>query len=284
MATSLMARRVPQPLRRLRQRVEKQGKPKARFPYLFKMAALILVVCGVLAAGAAAAQVTGGALPGGVEIKLSNGPGGSIAVPLQILLLLTLLTFIPALLVSVTCFTRMIVVFHFLRTALGTQETPNNQVTLGLTLFLTLFVMAPVGAEINRDALQPLLAGQLTQVGALERALIPLRAFMFRQTREKDLALFVKLARIERPQTRDDVPTTTLVPAFMISELKTAFQIGFVLFLPFLIIDMAVSAVLLSMGILQLPPIVVSTPFKLLLFVMVDGWNLIVGSLVKSFF
>ncbi len=241
-----------------------------------------LLGCCLLAVDAAA-QATQ-ALPGGVEIKLRGAADGTISVPLQILLLLTLLTFIPAILISVTCFTRLIVVFHFLRTALGTQETPNNQVILGLTLFLTMFVMAPVGAEINRNALQPLLAGQITQLTALERALVPLRAFMFRQTREKDLALFVKLARLEQPKTRDDVPTTTLIPAFMISELKTAFQIGFVLFLPFLIIDMAVSAVLLSMGILQLPPIVISTPFKLLLFVMVDGWNLVVGSLVKSFF
>ncbi|MDX6385271.1 MAG: flagellar biosynthesis protein FliP, partial [Blastocatellia bacterium] len=206
--------------------------------------------------------------------------GGS--TPLQVVVLLTLLSFLPAILISMTCFTRLIVVFHFLRQAIGTQETPNNQVLIGLALFLTLFVMAPTLNRINTEALQPMMSGQITQTEAVTRALVPLRAYMLKQTRERDLALFLRLSGSPRPKTADDVPTTALIPAYMISELKTAFQIGFVLFIPFLVIDMAVSSVLLSMGMMQLPPVVVSMPLKLLLFVMVDGWYLIVGSLVKS--
>jgi flagellar biosynthetic protein FliP len=206
------------------------------------------------------------------------------SLPVQIIVLLTLLSFIPAILISTTCFTRLIVVFHFLRQALGTMETPNNQALIGLALFLTMFVMSPVAIEINREAIQPLRAGQLTQMQALERALTPLRAYMLKHTRETDLALFLRMSASPRPHTANEVPTTALIPAYMISELKTAFQIGFVLFIPFLVIDLAVSSVLLSMGMMQLPPVVVSLPFKLLLFIMVDGWYLIVGSLVKSLY
>ena len=206
------------------------------------------------------------------------------SLPVQIMVLLTLLSFIPAILISMTCFTRLIVVFHFLRQAIGTQEAPNNQVIIGLSLFLTMFVMAPVMTRVNQEALQPMLAGQVTQTQAIERALVPLRAYMLKHTRERDLALFIQISNSAMPNTADDVATTTLVPAFMISELKTAFQIGFVLFIPFLVIDLAVSSVLLSMGMMQLPPVVVSMPLKILLFVMVDGWYLIVGSLVKSLY
>jgi flagellar biosynthesis protein FliP len=202
--------------------------------------------------------------------------------PLQIVVLLTLLSFIPAVLVSMTCFTRVIVVFHFLRQALGTQEAPNNQILLGLTLFITLFVMSPTFTQVYNEAYKPMSDGEITQTQAVEKALVPLRAYMFKHTREKDLALFLRLSKSPTPFSADDVPTTALVPAYMISELKTAFQIGFVLFLPFLIIDLAVSSVLLSMGMMQLPPVVVSMPLKILLFVMVDGWYLIIGSLVKS--
>ena len=204
------------------------------------------------------------------------------STPLQIVVLLTLLSFIPALLISMTCFTRLIVVFHFLRQALGTQEAPNNQILLGLALFITFFVMSPTLTEIYNTAYLPMTEGEISQTVALERGLVPLRAYMLKHTREKDLALFIRLSKGARPNSADDVATTALVPAFMISELKTAFQIGFVLFLPFLIIDLAVSSVLLSMGMMQLPPVVVSMPLKILLFVMVDGWYLIVGSLVKS--
>jgi flagellar biosynthetic protein FliP len=204
------------------------------------------------------------------------------STPLQIVVLLTLLSFIPAMLISMTCFTRLIVVFHFVRQAFGTQESPNNQILIGLALFITLFVMSPTLKQIYDEAYVPMTEGQITQTEALERGLGPLRAHMLKHTREKDLSLFLRLSKSPRPNTADDVPTTALIPAYMISELKTAFQIGFVLFLPFLIIDLAVSSVLLSMGMMQLPPVIVSLPLKVLLFVMVDGWNLIVTSLVKS--
>lgn len=204
------------------------------------------------------------------------------STPLQIVVMLTLLSFIPALLISMTCFTRLIVVFHFLRQALGTQEAPNNQILLGLALFITFFVMSPTLTEIYNTAYLPMTEGEISQTDALQRGVAPLRAYMIKHTREKDLALFIRLANGPRPNSFDDVATSALVPAFMISELKTAFQIGFVLFLPFLIIDLAVSSVLLSMGMMQLPPVVVSMPLKILLFVMVDGWYLIIGSLVKS--
>lgn len=216
-------------------------------------------------------------------LRLDLGQTGA-PLPVQIVVLLTLLSFIPALLVSMTCFTRLIVVFHFLRQALGTQEAPNNQVLLGLALFLTMFVMAPVGKRIYAEAIEPLRAGQLTQTQALELGLVPLREYMLKHTRERDLALFLRLSGSPRPQTPADVATTALVPAYMISELKTAFQIGFVLFIPFLVIDLAVSSVVLSMGMMQLPPVLISTPLKLLLFVMVDGWYLIIGSLINSLY
>lgn len=204
------------------------------------------------------------------------------STPLQIVVMLTLLSFIPAILISMTCFTRLIVVFHFLRQAIGTQETPNNQILLGLSLFITLFVMSPTLKQVYEEAYKPMSDGAITQAEALEKGLVPLRAYMLKHTREKDLALFIRLSKSPRPATADEVPTTALIPAYMISELKTAFQIGFVLFLPFLVVDLAVSSVLLSMGMMQLPPVIVSMPLKVLLFVMVDGWYLIIGSLVKS--
>ena len=206
----------------------------------------------------------------------------STSKPLETIVLLTLLSFIPAILISMTCFTRLIVVFHFLRQALGTQEMPNNQILLGLSLFITLFVMSPTFTQIYNEAYKPMSEGAISQTEALERGIVPLRAYMLAHTRERDLALFLSLSKTPRPNTADDVPTTALIPAFMISELKTAFQIGFILFLPFLVIDLAVSSVLLSMGMMQLPPVIVSTPLKILLFVLVDGWYLIVGSLIKS--
>lgn len=216
-----------------------------------------------------------------ISIKLNSATQEN-SLPLQIAILLTILSLIPAIMVSMTCFTRLIIVFHFLRQAIGTQEAPNNQVLIGLALFLTLFVMSPSLKRINNEALQPLLKKEISQVEALQKALVPLRDFMFKHTRERDLALLIKLSSDTRPNTKDDVSSVTLVSAYLISELKTAFQIGFVLFIPFLIIDMAVSSVLLAMGMMQLPPVVVSTPLKLLLFIMVDGWYLIVSSLVKG--
>jgi flagellar biosynthesis protein FliP len=205
------------------------------------------------------------------------------AVPLQIVLLLTLITFVPAALVIMTSFTRIAIVFHFLRQALGTQEMPSSQMLVGLTLFLTIFVMAPVGERINDVALQPALAGKITVEEALERGAPPLRSFMLKQTRQADLALFVEMGRLGRPEKSDDLPMRVVIPAYAISELKTGFQMGFFLFIPFLLIDLIVSTTLLSMGMLQLPPAMISLPFKILLFVMIDGWNLIVLSLVRSF-
>ena len=197
--------------------------------------------------------------------------------------LLTVLTLAPALLVMVTSFTRIIIVLGFIRSALGVPMMPPNQVLIGLGLFLTLFVMMPTLETINREALQPYMNGEVTQQAALDSAVKPLREFMFKQTRDKDLSLFIQLAGKERPHQPDDVDTHVLVPAFVISELKTAFQMGFIIFIPFLVIDMVISSTLMSMGMMMLPPAMISLPFKILLFVMVDGWYLVVGSLVKSF-
>ncbi len=217
-----------------------------------------------------------------IGIQKGSDPG-DVSVILQIIFLLTVLTLAPAILILMTCFTRLVVVFSFLRHALGTQQTPSNQIIAGLALFLTFFIMMPVWQKINDNALQPYLNEEISQEVALKAAIFPVRQFMFKQTREKDLALFLNMAKVERPQNQEDVPTSVLIPAFVISELKTAFIIGFVLFVPFLIIDMVVASVLLSMGMMMLPPIMISLPFKLMLFVLVDGWYLIVGSLVKSF-
>jgi flagellar biosynthetic protein FliP len=208
---------------------------------------------------------------------------GTVSAPLQIVLMLTLLSFVPAALVIMTSFTRIAIVFHFLRQALGTQEVPSNQMLVGLTLFLTAFIMAPVMDRINTLAVQPAINGQMDVSAALEAGAPPLREFMLRQTRQADLALFVDMAHLPRPDTPADLPMRVVVPAYAISELKTGFQMGFFLFVPFLLIDLIVSTTLLSMGMLQLPPAMISLPFKVLLFVMIDGWNLIVGSVVRSF-
>jgi flagellar biosynthetic protein FliP len=208
---------------------------------------------------------------------------GAVSAPLQIVLLLTLISFLPAILVTMTSFTRIAIVFHFLRQALGTQEMPSNQILIGLSLFLTMFIMAPVGAQINELAVQPAVAGRISMTEALSQGSPPLRSFMLKQTREADLALFMELGKVERPQHKDSLPMTVVIPAYVISELKTGFQMGFFLFVPFLLIDLVVSTTLLSMGMLQLPPAMVSLPFKILLFVMIDGWNLLVGSIVRSF-
>lgn len=212
-----------------------------------------------------------------------GGDPGDVSVLLQIIFLLTILTLAPAILILMTSFTRLAVVFSFLRQAVGTQQTPSNQIIAGLALFLTFFIMMPIWQKINNNALQPYLHEEISQEIALKAAISPIRSFMFKQTREKDLALFIKMSKITKPKNEDDIPTSILIPAFVISELKTAFIIGFVLFVPFLIIDMVVASVLLSMGMMMLPPIMVSLPFKLMLFVLVDGWNIIVGSMVKSF-
>ncbi len=237
---------------------------------------LLLVVLLLCVAAPVAAQA-----PSRVDVSIEGV--GTVSAPLQIVLLLTLLTFIPAILVTMTSFTRIVIVFHFLRQALGTQEMPPNQVLIGLALFLTMFIMAPVGQQVADVAVTPAMNGALSIGQALERAAPPVRAFMLKQTRERDLALFVELGKIPRPRTADDLPMRVVIPAYAISELKTGFQMGFFLFVPFLLIDLVVSTTLLSMGMLQLPPAMISLPFKVMLFVMIDGWNLVVGSVVRSF-
>jgi flagellar biosynthetic protein FliP len=204
-------------------------------------------------------------------------------VTLQIFLLMTVLSIAPAILIMVTSFTRIVIVLSLLRRALGTMQMPPNQVMTGLALFLTFFIMAPVWQKINQSALQPYLEKKISNQEALQNAAGPLRDFMFKQTREKDLALFVNIGKLEKPKNIADIPISVLIPSFIISEVKTAFQIGLLLYVPFLIIDIVVASVLLSMGMMMLPPIMVSLPFKLMLFVLADGWYLLVGSLVKGF-
>ncbi len=220
------------------------------------------------------------------SITIGVGEAGNpqeMATSLQILFLLTILSLAPSILVMMTSFTRVVVVLSFMRSALATQQTPPNQVIIGMALFLTFFIMAPTWSQINQNALKPYMEAQITQEQAFNNALNPLRDFMFKQTREKDLALFIKLANIQRPKTFDDVPTYVLIPAFVTSELKTAFQIGFILFIPFVVIDMIVASSLMSMGMLMLPPMMISLPFKILMFVMVDGWHLLIRSLILSY-
>ena len=206
-----------------------------------------------------------------------------VSSALQILVLLTILTLAPAILIMTTSFARIIIVLSFLRQAMGTQQTPPTQILIGLALFLTMFVMGPVWSEINEGALKPYMEEELGQFEALKLAEIPIKRFMLNHTREKDLSLFVNLSEDKNPQSIEDVSIQTVVPAFIISELKTAFQIGFLIYIPFLILDMVVASILLSMGMMMLPPVLISLPFKLMLFVMVDGWYLTVGSLMRSF-
>jgi flagellar biosynthetic protein FliP len=210
-------------------------------------------------------------------------PNGT-SLPWTIIVLLTVLTLLPALLLAMTPFVRLLVVFHFLRQALGTQSTPTNQTLIGLALFLTYFIMQPVGLEIYQGAIVPLQSNQITAMDALERGAVPLRRFMLKYSRQKDLALFVELAKEPRPRRPEDLSMRVVIPAYILSELKAGFQIGTILFFPFLVIDLVVASVTTSVGMLQLPPVVISTPLKILLFVMVDGWNLVVGSLMKSFY
>jgi len=206
-----------------------------------------------------------------------------VALALEILLLLTVLSLAPAILVMLTSFTRTVIVLSLVRSAIGVQQVPPNQVIIGLALILTFFVMAPTWNEVYTNALQPYLDSEISSEVALERAMSPIRDFMFRQASENDIGLFMSLAGLERPRNREDVPTHVLIPAFVLGELKKAFQMGFVIYLPFLVIDIVVSSTLMSMGMMMLPPVMISLPFKLLLFVLVDGWHLIVESLVASF-
>jgi len=207
----------------------------------------------------------------------------SVSTSIQLLLLLTVLSIAPGILILMTCFTRIVIVLSFVRTSLGTQQMPPNQVLLGLALFITFFVMAPTFSQVNKEALQPLLNEEINLTEAYDQAALPMKEFMSAHTRQKDLALFLEYADMDRPRSVEDIPLTALVPAFAISELKTAFQIGFMIFVPFLVIDMIISSVLMSMGMMMLPPVMISLPFKILLFVLVDGWNLVIKSLLISF-
>ena len=217
-----------------------------------------------------------------INVGTAEGPQ-DVAVTLQIMAVLTILSLAPSILVMTTAFIRMVVVIGFLRNALSTQNVPPNQVVVALSLFLTFYIMAPYWSEANENGIQPYLAGRITQEEALKNTVAPLREFMFKQTRESDLALFVNLSQAERPNSPEDVSTFTLIPAYVISELKTAFQIGFMVYIPFIVIDMIVASTLMSMGMMMLPPTMISLPFKILLFVMVDGWHLLIKSLIMSF-
>lgn len=246
---------------------------------------IIFLICFLLLTqtGVAFAQPDSLTIPKiGINIGEAQTPKDIVA-SFEILFVLTILTLAPSILIMMTSFTRITIVLSFVRNALGTQQTPPNQVLIGLALFLTFFIMAPIGSEINESALQPYLENEIQQQEAIQRAMEPLRSFMLKQTRNKDLNLFLNLAKIEAPERLDDIPNSILIPSFLISELKTAFQIGFLIFIPFIVVDMVVASTLMSMGMMMLPPVIISLPFKILLFVMVDGWNLIVKSLITGF-
>ena len=253
-----------------------------------------LLILGFGVAGAALAAEGGGPntfVPGTSGLSLpslslsfanASKPGDMVGI-LRIVMMMTVLSLAPAILIMMTSFTRIVVVLSFLRQAIGTQQMPPNQLIVGLSLFLSFFVMAPTFKNISTNAIEPFLSEKIDQKTAFEKGEAPLRDFMFSQVKDKDLELFLSLSKEAKPQTKSDVPTYVLIPSFVISELKTAFQIGFMLYLPFLVLDMVVASVLMAMGMMMLPPVVISLPFKLLLFVLVDGWELVVGSLVKSF-
>lgn len=251
----------------------------------------LLMVCGLFVSSVALAESSRNYVPGTSGVTLpslslsfanSQKPADMVSV-LRIVMMLTVLSLAPAILIMMTSFTRIVVVLSFIRQALGTQQMPPNQLIVGLALFLSFFVMAPTWKAITANAVEPYLNEKIDQKTAYDLAEAPLREFMFNQTREKDLELFLSLAKEAKPKNRSEVPTYVLVPSFVISELKTAFQIGFMIYLPFLVLDMVVASVLMAMGMMMLPPVAISLPFKLLLFVLVDGWELVVGSLVKSF-
>ncbi|MCZ8512358.1 flagellar type III secretion system pore protein FliP [Paenibacillus filicis] len=245
----------------------------------FVFAALVLTLF-LLGTGQALAADP---IPGiNIDIGSANSPSGA-SNTITILMFITVLSIAPAILVLMTSFTRIVIVLGFVRTSLGTQQMPPNQVLIGLALFLTFFIMAPTFGEINQTALQPYLNGQMTQTAALEKAALPMKKFMFQHTRQKDLKLFLDYTKAAPPSGVEDTPITALIPAYAISELKTAFQMGFMIFIPFLIIDMVVASTLMAMGMMMLPPVMISLPFKILLFILVDGWYLVVRSLLLSY-
>jgi len=254
-------------------------------PFLLCAAVAVFTLWVVPAIAAAQTAPTAPSVPI-PQVNIGVGQAKSpqqVVGALQILLLLTVLALAPTLLVMVTSFTRIIVVLSFVRTAIGTQQVPPNQVLAGLALLLTFFVMNPVIRDVNKNAVQPYLKNQITQSVALDRAATPLRAFMFKQTREKDIQLFYSISKEPRPTAQKDVPTYLLIPAFVLSELKTAFEIGFAIYIPFIVIDMVIASILLSMGMMMIPPVIISLPFKILIFILVDGWDLTVSALFQSF-
>lgn len=254
--------------------------PAADKQYI-KIICLLLVVSFYLFCLTASAQAQ--PLPGiDLNVQPTEDPV-QVVNSIKILIMLTLLSLVPAFLMMMTSFTRIVVVLSLLRSAVGTQQAPPNQVIIGLALFLTIFIMSPVFKQVNEQAIQPYLANQISQEQAWQQAYDPLRTFMAKQTREKDIALFVSLSGMDKPKNQQDLPANVMIPAFVISELKTAFQIGFMIYVPFLVIDMVVASTLMSMGMFMLPPVMISLPFKILLFVMVDGWYLVVKTLVESF-
>jgi flagellar biosynthetic protein FliP len=218
----------------------------------------------------------------GLSVGTSSNPG-DVSVTLQILFLLTVLSLAPSLMIMTTSYLRIIIVFHFLKTALGTPQMPPGQLVAGIALFMTFFIMAPTWSKVNDTALKPLMNNQITPEQAYDKAILPVREFMFRNVRDSDLELFIGLANLNRPNDRNDLPTYVIVPAFAISELRAGFIIGFFLFIPFLMIDLIVSSILMSMGMMMLPPSMIALPFKILLFILIDGWHLIIGSVVRSF-
>jgi flagellar biosynthetic protein FliP len=218
----------------------------------------------------------------GIDVGTADKPQ-DVSVTLQILLLMTILSLAPSILIMTTAYLRIIIVFHFLKTALGTPQMPPSQLLAGIAMFITFFIMAPTWKQLNDDALKPLMDGKITVQTAYDKGIEPVRAFMFKHVRDEDLELFIGLSNMAKPKTRTDLPTYIVIPAFALSELRAGFIIGFFLFIPFLMVDMIVSSILMSMGMMMLPPMMISLPFKILLFILVDGWNLIVGSLVRSF-
>lgn len=267
-----------------------KGKSKRKSFVRFWM--MVVVFCVIFFASApsyAQATSTSGqnlVNDDGFNLNITSNAGSTnLESTLQILIILTVLSLAPSILIMVTSFTRIVVVFHFLRTALGTQTTPPNQVLVGLALFITLAIMSPVITQVNEEAVQPFMNGEIKQESAVEKGLAPIREFMLKQTRDKDLKLFMEIngQKAEDVESYDDIPITTVIPAFIISELRAAFIIGFMLYLPFIVMDMVVASTLMSMGMMMLPPTTISLPFKILLFILADGWNLVVGQLVQSF-
>ncbi len=258
--------------------------PGRGFCLLFLLVAMAGALAALLWHPGAALAAQDGAVPN-LQLTLSGGQTEpeKVSTALEIMFLLTILSLAPAIVLTVTSFTRIIIVFHFIRQAIGIQTLPPNQVLASLAIFMTVAIMMPVGKQINTEALQPYLEERIGLSEAVQKAEQPLRTFMFKHTRQKDLSIFYTITQMERPNNKEEVPTTTLAAAYIISELKTGFTIGFLLFVPFLVLDMVVASILLAMGMMMLPPMMVSLPFKLLLFVMVDGWTLLVGSLVNSF-